>query len=211
MTIAARGGTPAAALAVLAAVTLGAWVVLVHLDTTAARLAAFLLAWTVMMVAMMLPSAAPLVLLYRQRGRPRLVLGYLLVWSGIGVPVYALARAVDLMAVPAGVVAAVLATAGAYQFTPLKDVCLRVCRSPLDFLALRWGRGPVRLGLEHGAYCVGCCWALMAVVVVAAAMSVTAAAVVAAVVFAEKVLPAGRWTARAAGCALVAAAVVVLV
>jgi predicted metal-binding membrane protein len=164
-----------------------------------------------MMTAMMLPSAAPLVLLYGPRGRGRLVLGYLLVWAAIGLPVYALASAVDLMDVPAAAVAAVLAAAGVYQLTPLKDVCLRACRSPLDFVALRWGRGALRLGAEHGAYCVGCCWALMAVLVVAAAMSVTAAAVIAAVVFAEKVLPAGEWTARVAGLALLAAAGVALV
>jgi len=105
----------------------------------------------------------------------------------------------------------VLALAGAYQFTQLKNVCLRSCRSPLDFIALRWGRGPFRLGIEHGAYCVGCCWALMAVLVGAAAMDLTVAAVIAAVVFAEKVLPAGESTARVAGCVLLGAAIVVLV
>jgi predicted metal-binding membrane protein len=115
------------------------------------------------------------------------------------------------MMVPAVAVAIVLVAAGAYQFTHLKSVCLRACRSPLDFIAMRWGRGPLRLGVEQGAYSVGCCWALMAVLVGAAAMSVTAAAVIAAVVFAEKVLPSGEWTARVAGCAMFVAAVVVLV
>jgi predicted metal-binding membrane protein len=191
--------------------TLAAWVVLMRLDMGAMEPLAFLLAWTVMMVAMMLPSAAPLVRVYGPRGRTRLVLGYLLVWAAIGVPVYAIAKAVDLMMVPSAAVATVLAVAGVYQFTPLKDVCLRACRSPLDFIAVRWGRGPLRLGMSHGAYCVGCCWALMAVLVGAAAMSLWAAALIAALVFAEKVLPVGEWTARAAGVALVAAAIVVLV
>jgi predicted metal-binding membrane protein len=113
------------------------------------------------------------------------------------------------MVVPRGAVASVLAAAGVYQFTPLKDVCLRACRSPLDFVAMRWGRGPLRLGIDHGVYCVGCCWSLMAVLVVAAAMSVAAAAVIAAVVFAEKVLPGGVWLARAGGLTLLVAAVLV--
>jgi predicted metal-binding membrane protein len=191
--------------------TLAAWIVLTRLDMDAMQPLAFLLAWTVMMVAMMLPSAAPLILVYGPRGRTRLVLGYLLVWAAIGVPVYAIAKAVDLMMVPTAAVATILAVAGVYQFTPLKDVCLRACRSPLDFIAVRWGRGPLRLGVAHGAYCVGCCWALMAVLVGAAAMSLWAAAVIAALVFAERVLPLGEWTARAAGVALVAAAIVVLV
>jgi predicted metal-binding membrane protein len=211
MTVALRRPGATVPLAVLVLATLAAWITLLHVDMMASQPAAFLLAWTVMMAAMMLPSAAPLVLVHGERGRARLLLGYLLVWAAAGLPVYALAAAVDLMTVPSAAVATVLAVAGAYQFTPLKNVCLRACRSPLDFIALRWGRGPFRLGVDHGAYCVGCCWALMAVLVAAAAMSVVAAAVIAAVVFAEKVLPAGEWTARAAGFALLAAAGVVLV
>jgi predicted metal-binding membrane protein len=125
--------------------------------------------------------------------------------------VYALAAGVDLMNVPAAAAAALLAAAGTYQFTRLKTVCLRSCRSPLDFIAMRWGHGPFRLGVEHGAYCVGCCWALMAVLVGAAAMSITAAAFIAVIVFAEKVLPAGEWVARVAGFALLATAIHVLV
>jgi predicted metal-binding membrane protein len=202
---------PRLPLAVLVLGTLSAWVVLVRLDMMVSRPAAFFFGWAVMMTAMMLPSAAPLVLVYGKRGRGTLVLGYLLVWTATGIPVYALTRGVDLMDVPSTAVAVVLVAAGIYQLTPLKDVCLRVCRSPLDFVALRWGRSPLRLGAEHGLYCVGCCWALMAVVVVAAAMSVTVAAVIAAVVFAEKVLPAGEWTARATGVALVATAVAIVV
>ena len=210
-----RTAAPATALtAPLAAIllaTLAAWATLLQLDMMTPRPAVFVAGWTVMMTAMMLPSAAPLVLLHRGEGRMRLVLGYLVVWAALGVPVLALADLVDLMEVPAAAVAAVLAGAGVYQFTPLKHACLRACRSPLDFLALRWGRSPLRLGAEHGLYCVGCCWALMAVLVVAAAMELAAAVAIAAVVFAEKVLPGGPWTARAAGTALLAAAVVVLV
>lgn len=211
MTVATRQPLSAKPLAVLIAVTLAAWVALVTFELNATHPVVFLMGWTVMMTAMMLPSAAPLVRVYGQRGRGRLALGYLLTWACTGVPVYAIAAAVDLMNLPAVAVAAVLAVAGAYQFTPLKNVCLRSCRSPLDFIALRWGRSPFRLGMEHGLYCVGCCWALMGVLVGAAAMSVTAAAVIAALVFAEKTLPAPEWTARVVGCALIAAAIVVLV
>ena len=198
-------------LAALVAVTAAAWALLLQVDMMASQAATFVGAWGLMMTAMMLPSAAPLVALYRQRGRALLVGGYLLVWTALGIPVYVLAETVDLMDMPAVAVAAVLAAAGVYQFMPLKEVCLRTCRSPLDFLALRWGRSPFRLGFEHGLYCVGCCWGLMAVLVLAAAMNLAAAALIAAVVFAEKVLPAGEWTARAAGVALLAVAAVVAI
>jgi predicted metal-binding membrane protein len=201
----------AAAFGAVAVPTVAAWIALTRVEMMDTRPLAFLAAWTLMMIAMMAPSAAPLVLLYARRGRAQLLLGYFLVWAAAGIPVYAIAASVDLMDVPAAAVAVVLAAAGAYQLTPLKDVCLRACRSPLDFIALRWSRGALRLGAEHGLYCVGCCWALMAVLVGAAAMSVAAAGLIAAVVFAEKVLPAGEWTARLAGFGLVAAAVYVLV
>ena len=211
MATTARRVPLAAPVAALVLASLAAWVALVQLEMMTSRPLEFLGGWIVMMTAMMLPSTVPLVLVYRQRGRARLVLGYLIVWAAIGVPAYGLTLGVDLMMVPDAAVAGVLAAAGAYQFTPLKDVCLRACRSPLDFVALRWGRGPLRLGVDHAVYCVGCCWALMAVVVVAAAMSVAAAVAIAAVVFAEKVLPGGQWVARAAGVTLIAAAVAVLV
>ena len=208
--MAVRRSTLTAPVAALVIATLVAWVALFRLDMMTVEPLAFLAGWTVMMTAMMLPSAAPLVLVHGPRGRARLVFGYLFVWALAGLPVYAAARVVDLMDVPAGAVAAVLVGAGVYQFTPLKDVCLRACRSPLDFIAMRWGRGAFRLGAEHGVYCAGCCWTLMAVLVVAAAMSITVAAVIALLIFAEKVLPAGAWTARASGLALVAAAIVVV-
>jgi predicted metal-binding membrane protein len=200
-----------AAVAALAALTVAAWAAVAQLDMMDTRPIAFLAAWTLMMTAMMAPSAAPLVLLYARPGRARLLLGYLAVWAAAGIPVYAIAKSVDLMDVPAGAVAIVLAAAGAYQFTPLKDVCLRACRNPLDFIALRWGRGAFRLGAEHGIYCVGCCWALMAVLVGAAAMSLAAAGLIAVLVFAEKVLPGGKRNARIAGVGLLAAALYVLV
>ena len=195
----------------LLVVTVAAWAAAAQLDMMNTRPTVFFPGWVAMMAAMMLPSVAPLVLLYRQRGRLRLVLGYLLVWAAAGIPVYALAETLGLMGVPAAVVALVLAAAGGYQFTPLKAACLRTCRSPLDFLALRWGLGPLRLGIDHGLWCLGCCWALMAVVVVAAAMNLVIAAMIAMVICAEKLLPAGHWTARATGAALLAGALLRIV
>jgi predicted metal-binding membrane protein len=173
-------------------------------------------AWTAMMAAMMLPSAAPLVLLYGRHASATssglLMVGYLLAWAAVGLAAYALD-----MRLPDpgnGVVAAVLIVAGLYQLTPLKTACLKRCRSPLDFLVAHWrgGRtGAFRLGVEHGAYCVGCCWALMLVLVVAGAMGLVWVIAIAAAVAAEKLLPAGRWLGRAGGIALVTAGIVVAV
>lgn len=158
----------------------------------------FLGAWTAMMVAMMLPSAAPFVLLYRvgATGSRTTVLtaGYLLVWAAFGVLAYAYMRSGVM--IPAWIV---LGAAGVYQLTPLKAACLRKCRTPADFLIARWGRGPLRLGLEHGAWCAGCCWALMAVLVVVGAMGIAWVAVLAALVLLEKLAPHGTAVARAAG------------
>ena len=198
-------------LVLLVVVTAAAWSALAaDVGGDAAAPAAFLLGWLVMMAAMMLPSVTPLVLLYARQHRPApLVFGYLLVWAAVGVPVYALHAVVDLMAVPGAAVAAVLVGAGVYQLTPLKTACLSRCRSPVSFLVERWGRGPLRLGAEHGAYCVGCCWGLMTVLVVAGAMGFAWAAAVALVVFVEKVLPAGPWVARVAAAALIGLGVAV--
>jgi predicted metal-binding membrane protein len=186
---------------------------------------AFVGAWVVMMAAMMLPSAAPMILLYgtvarNQAARGRrfvptwiFALGYLLVWAAFGVLVYLASRLVALALTtsmllaawaPYGV-AAVLLVAGAYQFTPLKRVCLRACQGPLGFLMNHWKPGPagaLRMGLEHGLYCAGCCWGLMAVLVVAGAMGLPWVLLIAVVVAAEKLLPRGRWAARLTGVLL---------
>jgi predicted metal-binding membrane protein len=194
---------------------------------------AFLAAWGVMMAAMMLPSATPLISLYAsiqrrsppsQRGIPAVLfaLVYLLMWLVAGVPVYAASVAIAALAgafpsiarlVPYGVALTLLA-AGIYQFTPLKSRCLTVCQSPLGFLMGHWRpgtMGTLRMALDHALYCLGCCVGLMVVLVAAGAMSLPWALLIAAVVFAEKVLPAGAWTARAAGVALVLLGVLVLV
>jgi predicted metal-binding membrane protein len=187
-----------------------------------ADLVAFVLAWQVMMAAMMLPSALPMLLLYRTAARGQafvptwvFVLGYLLVWAGFGVLVYLASQLVALAlasmmaladAAPYGV-AVVLLAAGVYQFTPLKRVCLRACQSPLAFLMGHWKPGPVgalRMGWEHGLYCCGCCWGLMAVLVAAGAMGLAWVVLVALAVFVEKLLSRGQWAAWGTGLLLLA-------
>jgi predicted metal-binding membrane protein len=171
-------------------------------------------AWTVMMAAMMLPSTSPLVLLYAKRSTAAhsalLTAGYLLVWAAIGLAAYEVAmRLPD----PSNrVVGAVLIGAGLYQLTPLKTACLKRCRNPVDFLVTHWhpGRvGALRLGVEHGAYCVGCCWALMGVLTVAGSMSLAWVVAIALVVAGEKLLPAGQLLGRLGGVGLLVAGIVV--
>jgi predicted metal-binding membrane protein len=163
--------------------------------------------WVVMMAAMMLPSVAPTVALYSRMTRRRSALspllfmgGYLLVWAAVGVSAFAVAAAGaalggDVLAWErAGrwVAGATLIAAAVYQLTPLKDVCLGKCRSPLGFLLGSWRdgrRGAVRMGAGHGAWCVGCCWALMASLFALGVMSLGWMAVIAALIAAEKTLP----------------------
>ena len=184
----------------------------------------FLGTWTVMMAAMMLPSATPMIMLHRlgANGRVRtqlwsaaFVAGYLVVWASVGIVVWGAAIAASAIVMPeerALGVAAILLVAGIYQFTPLKSTCLRACRTPADFLLTHWHRGlsgQVRLGVEHGLYCLGCCWALMALFVGAGAMSLMWAVGIALVVLVEKVRPEGIAFGRIAGALLIAAAVIV--
>ena len=179
----------------------------------------FLGIWVTMMAAMMLPAAAPTVLLFarvRRRAHTTMfVLGYLLAWTGYGVAAYALYRA--FRAVAPGFVAwddrgpwvagAALAFAGLYQLTPLKTACLRHCRSPLHVLI--GGRpgplGAVRMGIEHGGYCVGCCTGLMVALFALGVMSLLWMAVVTVAIVAEKALPGGERLGRVVAVALVAA------
>ncbi len=168
----------------------------------------FLAAWLVMMTAMMLPAVAPVVGLYALAARrglvaavPVFVAGYLGVWALTGVPAYLVSRVVadPLMAGEAWVgrlVGATLLGAAAYQLTPLKAACLRRCRSPLSFYLTRRTSlsRPDRAflaGAQHGVFCLGCCWALMAVLVVLGGMQLGWALVLALVLSAEKLLPRG--------------------
>lgn len=193
---------------------------------------AFVSVWTVMMAAMMLPAAAPMILTFAsaQVRRDRVaavptwifVAGYLFVWSAVGAVVYVLVQfgaeassylaSVDRAVWGPLVLGATLIAAGLYQFTPLKRVCLRHCRSPLAFVALHWRDGPlgaIRMGIWHGAYCLGCCWALFAILVVAGIMSLAWMLLLTLVVFAEKVFPHGQRVSATIGFALIGLGLVV--
>lgn len=197
----------------------------------AGALALLFLMWVVMMVGMMLPSIAPTVFLYgamvRKNAERGVVLpavwlfvsGYLVVWTAFSLAATALqavlghaALLTPMMASASKPLSALLfVTAGVYQLTPLKNLCLDKCRNPLQFLVARWrpGRGgALYMGLVHGAYCLGCCWALMLLLFVAGVMHLAWVALIAAFVFIEKLLPAGRITSRVAGVALILAGVI---
>jgi predicted metal-binding membrane protein len=222
------GTREAAFLLILAA---GAWAATLVLakgmagmtGTMGLGLAAFVLVWTLMMAAMMLPSVTPTATLYAktmQRNRPAriagLVAGYLAVWAAAGLPAYGLAwlagwltaqhpSAAHSMAVT------VFAVCGIYQLSNLKDRCLAHCRSPLGLL-LHYGsfRGrlrDLRVGAHHGGYCLGCCWALMVILVAVGVMNVAAMVGLAAVVLIEKVSPWGLAIGRLVGAAALALAV----
>ncbi len=180
----------------------------------------FTMCWAVMMTAMMLPSALPMVALYgaMQRGAvgadtkgvPQTVftLVYLGLWTATGLPVYfAHTRLAGLTgSTLAYAIAVILVVAGAYQLSPLKQVCLRMCRSPLGFLLGHWRagrRGSLALGWSHALYCLGCCWALMVVLVAAGAMGLPWVLLITAVVAAEKLMWGGEWIARITGSVLV--------
>lgn len=186
-----------------------------------------LVMWAVMMAAMMLPSAAPMILLHAtlarrrsERGEPAVTsgavaAGYLAVWAAFSGAAtllqYGLEQAAllsPMMQTTSRVLAGgVLVAAGLYQWTPLKQACLRHCRSPLDFVMTYWrpgARGAFAMGLRHGAVCVGCCWLLMLLLFVGGVMSLAWIAGIALFVLVEKLSPAGHWLGRAAGVLLVA-------
>jgi predicted metal-binding membrane protein len=200
---------------------------MVHDSWGVAALAGLVVMWTVMMVAMMMPSAAPMVMVFagvhRRRaaqGRPAIptaifVLGYLVVWTGFSV-LAALAQTVlhtAMLLSPAMTTTspllggAVFVAAGVFQWTPLKRACLATCRSPLSFVMSQWRegrRGAFVMGLRHGAYCLGCCWALMLLLFVAGVMNLLWVAVIAIAVLLEKVARGGDLAGRLAGIVLVA-------
>jgi predicted metal-binding membrane protein len=186
--------------------------------------------WAVMMVGMMAPSAAPMILMYARVGRQGaakgtpfaatgwFAAGYFLVWivfSGVAtVAQWALERAALLDAEMASanyvLGAIVLIAAGLYQWTPLKDMCLTQCQTPFLFLMRHGGfrqdaLGCLLLGLRHGGYCLGCCWMLMALLFVGGVMNVLWIALLALLILWEKLFRFGRWIARAAGVAFLAA------
>ena len=232
-------------LGLLLALAAAAWVVLVwqsagaimdmamNSPTMGLRAPLFLAIWVVMMVAMMFPTAAPMILTFhkvqagkRQRGEAFVstwifMAAYLLVWGLSGVAAYAGALAAETVAArtalspatAARVGGAVLIAAGLYKLTPLKDMCLSKCRTPISFIMTSWrdgAAGALRMGLLHGAYCLGCCWLLFVILFPLGIMNIAAMAVITLVIFAEKTLPWGRPAASLTAAALVAYGAVVL-
>lgn len=202
--------------------------------TMGMRAPLFLAIWVVMMVAMMFPTAAPMILTFHtlqarkhQRGEAFVatwvfVAAYMLVWGLSGVVAYAGAVAAEAIAARSGLSSAaaariggaVFVLAGLYQLTPLKDRCLSKCRTPIGFIMTSWRdgtAGALRMGMLHGAYCLGCCWLLFVILFPLGIMNIAAMAVITLVVFAEKTLPWGRPVARTIAAALLVYGIVVLV
>lgn len=177
------------------------------------------LMWAVMMVAMMVPSATPTILLYARVCRKRGIggsalpptgaffLGYVAVWTGFSVLATALQWGLEqaallspMMVSTSAVFGGLLAiAAGIYQFAPYKSACLQFCRSPIEFLSTHWKHGTFgafRIGVEHGLYCLGCCWALMVLLFVGGVMNLLWIAVISLFVLLEKVAPWGSTFSR---------------
>jgi predicted metal-binding membrane protein len=200
-----------------------------------AQFALMFVMWAVMMTGMMLPSAAPMILLYARVGRHAaaqqkpfaatgwFALGYILAWAVFSLAATAAQSLLAGLALLSPMLKSsnawlgggVLIIAGAWQMTSLKDTCLAQCRAPLDFIQRHGGFKPgiknaVALGLRHGLYCVGCCWALMLLLFVGGVMNLLWIAGLAILVLGEKLLPQGRLLSRAAGIAMIAAGLVLI-
>jgi predicted metal-binding membrane protein len=231
-----------------------AWVYLVHLgremsargtaltsmaamgmaaDTSGADLLLTWVMWSVMMIGMMSPSAAPVLFLFGETqsrrpehgGRGAIVafgLGYLAIWLGFSAAA-ALAQAAlfqtgllsPAMSVPSGVLpGTILIAAGIYQLTPAKSACLRHCQSPLGFLMSQWrdgAAGAFQMGVRHGVYCLGCCWAMMGVLFVVGVMNLAWVAALTGFILLERFGRAGMFAARIGGIAMLAAGVFLFV
>jgi len=191
------------------------------MDSMHPPLWALVVMWSIMMVAMMLPSATPAILLYATVRKSRqpdnaaaqpwvFLAGYLLVWL-----VFSVVAALVQSRLPSAAMglesrtaqAALLIAAGLYQLSPLKSACISQCRSPAQFISRNWRAGTagaVRLGILHGAYCVGCCWVLMTLLFVGGVMNVAWIIVITILVTAEKLLPVPSILQRTSGAALIA-------
>ena len=192
--------------------------------------------WIVMMVGMMLPSATPMIVMAARIGQARaaggyaplagagvFALGYLLVWVGFSLAAAAaqtglqhalLVDAHEMALISPIVSGVVLIAAGAYQWSPLKRLCLSNCCSPMGFLMARWRPGAahaVRVGAGHGLYCLGCCWVLMALLFVAGVMALPWVAALAVFVLLEKIAPKGEWIGRAGGLAMIGGGIYLIV
>ena len=190
------------------------------------------LMWWVMMIAMMVPSAAPMILLYarvhrhaQKKGQMdhavipivEFVSGYLLAWLAFSLAATSLQWSLEqaglmhtmmMWSTSSVLSGSLLMTAGIYQLSPLKSACLKHCRSPADFLSRRWRKdrlGAARMGLEHGLYCIGCCWFLMVLLFAGGIMNLVWIAGLAIFVLIEKLAPYGYWIGRASGFLVIAA------
>ena len=189
--------------------------------------------WWIMMIAMMAPSTAPTVLLFSIIGRKQatsggrsvgagiFLAGYLVVWAGFSLGATALQWSLERLGLMSMAMKTsshvlggiILLAAGLYQFTPIKTVCLKHCQNPLLFLSSQWQSGTAgafRMGLRHGAYCLGCCWFLMALLFFGGVMNFLWIAGIAIYVALEKLLPKSRWLGRAAGSILALAGILTL-
>ena len=202
-----------------------AWMMTRHWD--AAHLSLLWAMWAVMMAGMMIPSASPLMILYAVAARRSargmvgrqvygLAAGYLAAWVVFSLGATAMQRMLaellllsPMMEVTSSrASAALLFIAGIYQLTPIKQACLRACQSPLGFLMSRWRdgwSGALRMGIEHGAFCVGCCWALMLLLFAGGVMNLAVILALTAFVAFEKLAPLGPHGARVSGALLIAA------
>lgn len=188
--------------------------------------ALFIAIWIVMMIAMMFPTAAPMILMFskiyaskRQQQQAFVptwvfVSAYLLIWSLCGVLLYPLALGIEnlaansmwLMNNAARIGGAILLLAGLYQLSPFKHICLSKCRTPVQFILSSWHDGyggAFRMGLEHGIYCLGCCWLLFVILFPLGIMNIAIMALITALIFAEKALPFGRQISQLAGLSLI--------
>ena len=180
--------------------------------------------WAVMMAAMMLPSAMPMVSVFEKLNRERregsrtlaFVAGYLALWTAFGAGASAAQWGLQtngfvspmIVSVSPVLSGALLVIAGVFQFTPLKHACLRACRTPLGFLMTDWRDGlwgATRMGIRHGLYCLGCCWALMALLFVGGAMNLLWIAALTLLVAIEKLAPKGNIIAKALGVLMIGA------
>ena len=192
---------------------------------TAGHAAVMLGMWAVMMAAMMLPSATPMVLFYamiarrRSQGRPgasaaMFTAGYIAIWAAFSVGATALQFGLERAALLSpmmettsiALAGGVMIAAGLYQWMPFKQACLRRCRSPLDFVLENWrdgNAGALSMGFKHGLYCLGCCWMLMLLLFVGGVMNLAWIAGIALFVLVEKLAPAGHWIGRGTGVLLI--------
>jgi predicted metal-binding membrane protein len=194
----------------------------------------FIAIWAAMMVAIMFPTAAPMILTFarvqanrKERGQVFIptwlfVSSYLLLWITSGLLAYIAARLIDSLAEDSmwfmdnggRIGGAVLVVAGLYQLSPLKAKCLGKCRTPMSFILNSWRSGyggAIRMGLEHAAYCFGCCWLLFVILFPVGMMNIAALAVVSFLIFAEKSLTIGTYAAKAAAVALIVYGAVVII